>query len=102
MWTGREQIQATMGKPDAFRPGDVVLIDWSRRNDADHITMVRSYDGWKLTTWEGNATGRGADIKTRRDSVVTRTLDLTLQLDRDLIYGVGRISELDICHNLVR
>jgi hypothetical protein len=33
---------------------------------------------------------------------VTRTLDLAKSADRELIYGVGRISDLDACHNLVR
>jgi len=101
-WLPRDHLPALMGQPDTFRPGDVVLIDWSRRNDADHITMVRSYDGRTLSTWEGNATGKCGDGKVRRDSVVTRTLDLSKAADRELIYGVGRVSDLDLCHNLVR
>lgn len=85
-----------------FKPGDVVLLDWSGRDAADHITMVKSWTGRTLTTIEGNATGIGPDGKRRREAVVVRQLDLGDRATRRLIYGRGRLSPMDFCTNAVK
>lgn len=85
-----------------FQPGDVVLLDWSGRDAADHITMVKSWTGRTLTTIEGNATGLGPDGKRRREAVVVRQLDLGDRATRRLIYGRGRLSPMDFCTNAVK
>ena len=87
---------------DLFRPGDVVLLDWSGHNDADHITMVKAWDGKVLTTIEGNASGLGPAGEKRREAVVERKLDLTKPANLRLVYGVGRLSPMDFTFNLVR
>lgn len=107
-WLGRDAIKArlTAGASlpdlDVFRPGDVVLMDWSGVNDADHITMVKAWDGKTLTTIEGNASGLGPAGEKRRESVVTRMLDLSKPASLKLVYGVGRLSPMDFCSNLVK
>lgn len=85
-----------------FQPGDVVLFDWSGRDAADHITMVKSWTGRTLTTIEGNATGLGPNGERRRDAVVVRQLDLGDRAHRRLIYGRGRLSPMDFCTNAVK
>lgn len=85
-----------------FQPGDVVLLDWSGRDAADHITMVKSWTGRTLTTIEGNATGLGPNGERRRDAVVVRQLDLGDRAHRRLIYGRGRLSPMDFCTNAVK
>jgi hypothetical protein len=92
------------GKPDAdlFAPGDVVLIDWSRRDDPDHITMVRGWDGRTLELIEGNASGVGPDGKRRTDAVIVRRLDMHVVRNSALIFGVGRLSPLDFGNHTVR
>jgi hypothetical protein len=81
---------------DAFEPGDTVLIDWHGRNDADHIAMVRSWDGARwLECIEGNRTGLGPDGKRRTDSVVVCRYDLQSPAVLRTIYGRGRLSLLD-------
>ncbi|HEY4244378.1 MAG TPA: DUF4157 domain-containing protein [Kofleriaceae bacterium] len=77
MWTDRNTIKAAFasgGSPD-IRPGDTVLIDHSGTNtvDAQHITMVESWDPVKriLVTIEGNTHGIQPDAtdSTRADRV---------------------------------
>jgi len=77
------------------QPGDVLLFDWSgRRDGADHIAMVESFDGRTLVTLEGNASGdRGG--RRVRDAVIRRPVDLADPAQRRLIYGWGRFSPLD-------
>lgn len=104
-WVGRTEIEEAMGRKDRddlFTPGDTVLLDWSRRNGPDHITLVRKWDGRYLDTIEGNATGPGPDGKIRRDAVVVRRLDLSTASARGLIYGAGRLSPLDFGNDSVR
>lgn len=105
-WIDRANVSVRL-KDDAmllelFAPGDVVLIDWAGVNDADHITMCKSWDGKTLTTVEGNASGLGPDGKRRRDAVVERKLDLTKPAERRLVYGVGRMSPMDFVVNPVK
>jgi len=90
--------------PDLFAPGDVVLIDWSGRNDADHITIVRDWDPVTkvLRTWEGNRSGLDAAGRPVRDAVVCCRYDLTTAADRRIIYGGGRTSPLDWGHEEAR
>jgi len=100
-WLDRDSIRERLkvdgpAKMDLFAPGDVVLIDWSKRNDADHITMVAEWDGRTLVTLEGNRTGKGPDGVTRRDSVARCEYDLGRAGNVPLIYGVGRLSPLDL------
>lgn len=105
-WLGRDAVRARLSAEsvdlDLFAPGDTVLLDWSGVNDADHITMVKAWDGRVLTTIEGNASGLGPDGKRRTDSVVERKLDLGNQRDRKLVYGVGRMSPMDFGTNPVK
>lgn len=96
VWYGADRHKSVALQDLDLRPGDILLIDWSRRGDgADHITMVRSWDGSKLTTFEGNRTGQGPDGKTRREAVVLCSYDLAKASDRALIHGWGRLSPLD-------
>jgi hypothetical protein len=107
-WLGRSDILGRLNNDarfldlDLFKPGDVVLLDWAGHNDADHITMVKSWDGSKLTTMEGNASGLGPAGEKRREAVVTRTLDLSKSANARLVYGVGRLSPMDFNINLVK
>lgn len=105
-WLDRKQVRDRLVDevewPDLFQPGDVMLVDWSGRDAADHITMVYAWDGRTLITREGNATGRGPDGKQRRDAVVERRLDLAMDSSRRLVYGVGRLSPMDFCTNPVK
>ena len=108
-WLDRNAVRARAVEPspgfadfDLFAPGDVVLFDWSGVNEADHITMCRSWDGRVLTTIEGNASGLGPDGKRRAESVVERKLDMANQRDRKLVYGVGRLSPSDFGSYLVK
>ena len=99
-WLGREQVVAGITaapNPDLFAAGDVVLIDWSGRNDADHITFVRDWDPVTriLRTWEGNRSGVDVEGRPVRDAVVCCRYDLNRFADRRIIYGVGRTSPLD-------
>ena len=100
-WLAREQIADGLTvnepNPDLFAPGDVVLIDWSGRNDADHITIVRDWDPHTqiLRTSEGNRSGLDVEGRPVRDAVVPCRYDLTTTADRRIIYGVGRTSPLD-------
>ena len=96
-WSDDEYHSATL-----FQPGDVVLFDWSGRDNADHITMCKSWTGRTLTTIEGNATGLDPDGKRRREAVVVRQLDFGVRTNRRLIYGRGRLSPMDFCSNLVK
>lgn len=107
-WLDRAQIAEGLASsepnPDLFAPGDVVLIDWAGRNDADHITMVRDWDPVTkvLRTWEGNRSGADVEGRPVRDAVVPRRYDLTTAADRRIIYGVGRTSRLDWGHEEAR
>lgn len=84
-------------------PGDVLLIDWSlRRTDADHIALVRSWDGRWLRTFEGNRRGRGPAGEDWRESVVACEYDLASPHDLALVYGIGRLSPLDFGAAVVR
>lgn len=85
-----------------FQPGDVVLLDWSGRDAADHITMVHRWDGRTLVTIEGNATGSGPEGERRRDAVVIRRMDLRESNNRRLVYGRGRLSPMDFGTNPVK
>lgn len=85
-----------------FQPGDVVLLDWSGRDAADHITMVHRWDGRTLVTIEGNATGSGPEGERRRDAVVIRRMDLRESANRRLVYGRGRLSPMDFGTNPVK
>jgi hypothetical protein len=51
---------------------------------------------------EGNASGLGPAGEKRRESVVTRTLDLSKSANARLVYGVGRLSPMDFSINLVK
>ncbi|MBM4073833.1 MAG: CHAP domain-containing protein [Planctomycetes bacterium] len=104
-WLDRGAIISKLNSGDTvdmFRAGDVVLLDWSGINEADHITMVKGWDGKTLTTIEGNASGLGPANERRRESVVVRYLDLDKAQNRRLIYGVGRVSPMDFSANLVK
>lgn len=85
-----------------FQPGDVVLLDWSGRDAADHITMVHRWDGRTLVTIEGNASGAGPEGERRHDAVVIRRLDLRESANRRLVYGRGRLSPMDFSTNAVK
>lgn len=89
--------------PDLFREGDVVLLDWSGRNDADHIAIVAQWDAAekRLHTWEGNVDGLSPTGEPVQEAVVPRSYDLAGR-DRRLIYGVGRLSPLDFGVEAVR
>ena len=110
VWLGRDRLLEikNLGACDYeeiepfFQAGDVVLFDWSARDDADHIAMVKAFDGRTLITIEGNASGFGPDGKRRRDAVVERRLDLGSRADASLIYGFGRLSPMDFCTNAVK
>lgn len=105
-WRAREEVNIAVEAKDAdiFRPGDVVLLDWSGVNDADHITMVRHWEpaSQLLTLIEGNRSGRGPDGKARKDSVVVVGYDLSTARARRQVYGVGRLSPLDFATVEVR
>lgn len=105
-WLDRGQIGSRAvddaHAPDLFAPGDVVLFDWQGFNDPDHITMCKAWDGRTLTTIEGNAAGLGPANDKRRDAVVERKTDMSKPVGRRLIYGVGRLSEMDFCTNAVK
>lgn len=76
-----------------LQAGDVLLFDWSgRRDSADHIVLVESFDGRTLKTLEGNAD----------DKVQRITKDLTDPRQRRLVYGFGRFSPLDFTDYPVR
>ncbi len=88
---------------DLFAPGDVLLIDWSgRRTEADHVAMVRAWDGQVLSTFEGNRTGLGPGGEKWHDAVVAQSYDLADPKALALIYGVGRCSPLDFTTQQVR
>ena len=105
-WWSRHGIKREVeaGSPDIFAPGDVMLIDWSGRNEADHITMVRSWDPAtkQLTCFEGNRSGAGPAGEKRVESVVTCTYDLSEARTLAKIYGSGRLSPLDFGFDAVR
>jgi len=105
-WWSRHGIKREVeaGSPDIFAPGDVMLIDWSGRNEADHITMVRSWDPVTkvLTCFEGNRSGAGPNGEKRVESVVTCTYDLSNTNTLAKIYGSGRLSPLDFGFDAVR
>lgn len=105
-WWRRSGISREVGagSPDIFKPGDVILLDWSGRNDADHIAMVRSWDpgSKRLTCFEGNRTGLGPAGDLRRESVVTVEYDLSRPRTLAKVYGAGRLSVLDFGVEAVR
>jgi len=105
-WWSRHGIKREVeaGSPDIFAPGDVMLIDWMGRNEADHITMVRDWDPVtkQLRTWEGNRKGLSYEGKPVRDAVVPRTYDLSNPKTLATIYGSGRLSILDFGFDAVR
>lgn len=90
-----ESVKPGKADKDLFQPGDVVLIDWSRRDDPDHITLCRSWDGRTLELIEGNASGLAPDGTQRKDAVIVRKLDLSKAAIARLVFGVGRLSPLD-------
>jgi hypothetical protein len=106
LWADRATLSAGVdddyNAAALFQPGDVVLMDWSGRDAADHITMVHRWDGRTLVTIEGNATGGGPDGERRRDAVVIRRTDLSNSSERGAIYGRGRLSPMDFCTNPVK
>jgi len=99
LWTPRAAITDLVQRgaaKDLFAPGDTLLIDWHGRNDADHIAMVRSWDGSRwLECIEGNRTGQDAFGRVRRDGVVRCKYDLASPTTLRTMYGVGRLSLLD-------
>jgi hypothetical protein len=99
MWTPRAAITDLVKRGAAqtlFQPGDTLLIDWHGRNDADHIALVRAWDGSRwLECIEGNRTGIGGDGTRRRDAVVLCRYDLQNPTVLRTMYGVGRLSLLD-------
>lgn len=105
-WVDRDGIRARVATQDAdlFAPGDVLLIDWSGRNDADHVALVRAWDpmGRRLSTIEGNRTGSGPNGEVWRDAVVACEYDLADLRTVRLMYGVGRLSPLDYGREEVR
>lgn len=105
-WLSRAQVEERYddeaARADLFAPGDVVLMDWSGRDAADHITMVYAWDGHQLVTREGNAAGLGPDGNRRREAVVERRLDLSPAASRRLIYGAGRLSPMDFSTDPVK
>lgn len=105
-WLSRHCVTRLVGSrsEDVFAPGDVMLIDWSGRNDADHITMVRAWDpdNQRLTCFEGNRSGLGPKGERRVESVVCVTYDLSNPRTLAKIYGVGRVSPTDFGFEAVR
>ncbi len=102
VWVDRATIRSTPLAQLKFEPGDVMLIDWAGANDADHITIVESYDGKILTTKEGNRTGLGPNGEKWSESVVECKYDLSNPKVLRLIYGFGKLSSLDFQPNAYR
>lgn len=109
-WIGRPELIAAVTSGlaskqpdlDLFVPGDVVTIDWSGRDDPDHVGMVRAWDGRFLDIIEGNASGSGPAGEKRVDAVIVRRLDLSRPRNLSLVFGVGRLSPLDFGAQVAR
>ena len=61
---------AAVGASQA-QPGDLVIFDWGGDGEADHVGIVESNDGSRLTTIEGN-TSSGAGGSQSNGGVVAR------------------------------
>lgn len=95
-WLETDQLRAVPLKSLDIQPGDVVLIAHrGQTTGADHIALVESFDGRKLITLEGNASGKLPNGKTVRSGVVRKSRDLGDVQIRATLFGVGRFSKLD-------
>lgn len=95
-WVGWTELQSGDVKAMDFLPGDTLEWDWQGTGKtAEHIGMVRAWDGRFLDTFEGNRTGKGPNGEAWKESVVTVRYDLSIASVRKQIYGRGRPSPLD-------
>lgn len=95
-WLETHELRAVPLKSLDIEPGDVVLIAHrGQTTGADHIALVESFDGRKLITVEGNASGTLPNGKAVRSGVVRKSRDLSDVQIRATLFGVGRFSKLD-------
>ena len=98
VWMSAVTLRAVAKEFD-FRPDDTILINHSGKVDkAHHITTVKEYDAKRnvLHTIEGNASGSAYGAGNRREAVVVVKRDLNLPRELNKLYGMGRISKLDL------
>lgn len=107
-WIDRDAVAHTDLAALDIRPGDVALIDHEGDGKANHITLVESYDPatGALVTLEGNGRGKvvtalnpdGSVVEgdAKSDAAVRNLRDLADPARRKKIYGVGRLSDVDV------
>lgn len=96
IWQDHDRVQEWALEDLDVKPGYIVLISHSgSRIKADHITMVRSWDGTILETIEGNARGLSFEDKRIGDAVVINRRDLRDPDERVKIFGIGCVSAMD-------
>lgn len=95
-WIEGTQLRAIPLAKWDIAAGDVVLIAHKgQTTGADHITLVESFDGRYLTTYEGNASGVLANGKSTKSGVVRKTRDLANTTVKNTIFGIGRLAPAD-------
>jgi len=87
---------------EVFSPGNLVLTGSDIRSPPAHIAMVAAWDGTTLSTWEGNTTGKTVKRRIENPVVALKTRSRGNLRNVTSLYGVGRLSSLDLGEDLLR